>query len=230
MTIRQRLYFSNILMIVMPIVLTGIVLGGLFFIFSETFGSDFINQWQENELYTKEYDRIEALQKKFQVEDPTQAQLIQALDDLNKEQPASEVVSVLLYDSDRALLQRRGTYQEDSIVKSMLDNPDQHTLVVNKVLMNRITIGQFQVLLVNQNYHMNLEEQLLDNKRMIFLVVLLIVVCVILFVVLTNYILSRFIFRPINDGLTVLLQGVQQIRDAISAGEQTIKKRMNFVQ
>lgn len=213
MTIRQRLYFSNILMIVMPIVLTGIVLGGLFFIFSETFGSDFINQWQENELYTKEYDRIEALQKKFQVEDPTQAQLIQALDDLNKEQPASEVVSVLLYDSDRALLQRRGTYQEDSIVKSMLDNPDQHTLVVNKVLMNRITIGQFQVLLVNQNYHMNLEEQLLDNKRMIFLVVLLIVVCVILFVVLTNYILSRFIFRPINDGLTVLLQGVQQIRD-----------------
>lgn len=65
-------------------------------------------------------------------------------------------------------------------MKSMLDNPDQHTLVVNKVLMNRITIGQFQVLLVNQNYHMNLEEQLLDNKRMIFLVVLLIVVCVIL--------------------------------------------------
>lgn len=98
-------------------------------------------------------------------------------------------------------------------MKSMLDNPDQHTLVVNKVLMNRITIGRFQVLLVNQNYHMNLEEQLLDNKRMIFLVVLLIVVCVILFVVLTNYILSRFIFRPINDGLIVLLQGVQQIRD-----------------
>lgn len=64
------------------------------FHFSETFGSDFINQWQENEPYTKEYDRIEALQKKFQVEDPTQAQLIQALDDLNKEQPASEVVSV----------------------------------------------------------------------------------------------------------------------------------------
>ncbi|MGO3608406.1 MAG: hypothetical protein ACTIOL_01500 [Enterococcus sp.] len=34
MTIRQRLYFSNVLMIVMPIVLTAIVLGGVFFLFS----------------------------------------------------------------------------------------------------------------------------------------------------------------------------------------------------
>lgn len=212
MTIRQRLYLSNVLMIVMPIVLTGIVLGGLFFIFSETFGRDFVNQWRENELYTEKYDQIEAIQAAYKSKKPTEEQLKRAINRLG-EKRSSDAISILLYDDEQALLQRKGAYQEDKIVRSMLENSEQQTLVVNKVLVNRIKIGRFDVLIVNQNYHMNLEEQLLDNKHMILLVALLIVVCVILFVILTNYILARFIFRPINEGLTTLLNGVQQIRD-----------------
>jgi len=212
MTIRQRLYLSNVLMIVMPIVLTGIVLGGLFFIFSETFGRDFVNQWRENELYTEKYDQIEAIQAAYKSKEPTEEQLKRAINRLG-EKRSSDAISILLYDDEQALLQRKGAYQEDKIVRSMLENSEQQTLVVNKVLVNRIKIGRFDVLIVNQNYHMNLEEQLLDNKHMILLVALLIVVCVILFVILTNYILARFIFRPINEGLTTLLNGVQQIRD-----------------
>lgn len=212
MTIRQRLYFSNILMIVMPIVLTGIVLAGLFFIFSETFGSDFLNQWQENEIYAKEYEHIEELQEQFEADKITEAQLEKKISQLAENFP-SEDISALLYDEDQTLLQREGTYQEDEIVRSMLKNPEQYTLVVNKVLLNRFNVGRFRILLINQNYHMNLEEKILDSKHTIFFVALITILCVILFVIMTNYILARFIFRPINEGLNALLSGVQQIRD-----------------
>lgn len=212
MTIRQRLYFSNILMIVMPIVLTGIVLAGLFFIFSETFGSDFLNQWQENEIYAKEYEHIEELQEQFEADKITEAQLEKKISQLAENFP-SEDISALLYDEDQTLLQREGTYQEDEIVRSMLKNPEQYTLVVNKVLLNRFNVGRFRILLINQNYHMNLEEKILDSKHTILFVALITILSVILFVIMTNYILARFIFRPINEGLNALLSGVQQIRD-----------------
>lgn len=212
MTIRQRLYFSNVLMIVMPIVLTGIVLGGLFFIFSETFGSDFFHQWKENEIYAKEYEHIEELQEDFETKKPTEAQLTAEINRLAKKHP-SDYISVLLYDENQKLLQTKGPYQADKIVQGMLANPEQHTIVVNKVLLNRFDIDHFRILLINQNYHMNLEEKILDNKHTILFVALLTVICVILFVIVTNYILARFIFRPINDALNCLLNGVQQIRD-----------------
>ena len=196
----------------MPIVLTGIVLAGLFFIFSETFGSDFLNQWQENEIYAKEYEHIEELQEQFEADKITEAQLEKKISQLAENFPSDDI-SALLYDENQTLLHREGIYQEDEILRSMLKNPEQYTLVVNKVLLNRFNVGRFRILLINQNYHMNLEEKILDSKHTILFVALITILCVILFVIMTNYILARFIFRPINEGLNALLSGVQQIRD-----------------
>ncbi|WP_270325606.1 MULTISPECIES: sensor histidine kinase [Enterococcus] len=212
MTIRQRLYLSNLLMIIMPIVLTGIVLSGLFFIFSDTFGRNFFHQWQENRIYAKEYDQIEELKTKFDAKPPTEKQMIAEVARIDRQFPR-DYISVLVYSKEQKLLHRERPYQEDKIVKNMLADPQQHTLVVNNVLVNRLEVGGFHLLLINQKYHMNLEERLVDNKQKILFVIVLTLACVILFVLLTNYLLSRFIFRPINDALTVLLNGAQQIRD-----------------
>lgn len=110
MTIRQRLYFSNVLMIVMPIVLTAIVLGGVFFIFSETLGSDFITQWQENKGYAQEYERLEDLQESFDSKPPTEVQLMTALDRLAAENPR-HAYSLFLYDKEHTLVTHEGTFK-----------------------------------------------------------------------------------------------------------------------
>lgn len=227
MTIRQRLYFSNVLMIVMPIVLTAIVLGGVFFIFSETLGSDFITQWQENKGYAQEYERLEDLQESFDSKPPTEAELMTALDRLAAEHPRHDY-SLFLYDKEHTVVTHEGTYKENNIVTGMVGNPEQETLVVNNVLLNRLPIGDFTLLLVNPNYHMNLEEKIIDNKEMILLIAFLTVLCVVLFVILTNYVLARFIFRPINEGLNTLLYGVEQIRDGHLSWRTTYQANDEF--
>ena len=102
MSIRKRLYLSNILMVLTPIILTLVVLGVLFLAIIHIFGNNFYQQWKENEIYAKDYEKIEKFQNDWRNSDK-RTSLEQEFQQFYENQP-NRFISVFMYDSTGELL------------------------------------------------------------------------------------------------------------------------------
>lgn len=206
MTIRKRLYLSNILMVATPILLTILVVGAFFLTLSQTFGNDFYQQWQQNEAYTKAYEHMEELQEAKNSRD-----LPQQLQQFHDEHP-NPFLSLLVYDKSGKLIQQLGSYQADELTQQMGQGQQQvNSLSLDQLRIDRFFVGAETVLLVNTDYHSLIEEELIDHKDLLKLAFFSALVLGILFVTVTNFYLARFIYRPINVALDILTDGVNQL-------------------
>ncbi|EOH93227.1 sensor histidine kinase [Enterococcus pallens] len=209
MTIRKRLYISNVLMIITPVMLTLLTLAVLFLSFSELFGNEIYAHWKENERYSELYEDVEKVRDHWNEND--------SINDLSQRMTTvyshheNPSLSLFIYDNQGNLVKKKGEYQLDPTLLKTMEG--KQIIVIDNVLLQSLSFSQNKVIVVNQNYHLNLEEQILDNKHVVIAILIGSFFLAIVFVLLTNYILARFVFQPINQALDTLVYGVQQIRD-----------------
>lgn len=211
MTVRKRLYISNILMIVMPIVLTFCVLGALFLAFNESLGMDYYQRYEENEKFSKDYENIEKIQHSWQKNDSA-ATLKKQIAALAKKHP-SQTTTTFVYNQQGKLIQQIGDYPPDQYIQEVLSATGPETLSRDSLLITKLSVGNFTVILANQKYHVMLEEELVDNKSLIIFVVVVCLIFMLTSIIATNILLARFIYKPIHQALDTLTEGVQHIRD-----------------
>ncbi|MDT2740614.1 ATP-binding protein [Enterococcus canintestini] len=173
------------------------------------FGNNFYQQWKENEIYAKDYEKIEKFQNDWRNSDK-RTSLEQEFQQFYENQP-NRFISVFMYDSKGELIQQSGVYKEDSLIKQIVLQKKNRAIVLDELRIDRWEIGSYIVLLVNQNYHNFLEEELVDHKELLEVTFFSVLILTVLFVTLTNVFLARFIYRPISHALDTLTNGVTEI-------------------
>ena len=189
--------------------MTLVVLGVLFLAIIHIFGNNFYQQWKENEIYAKDYEKIEKFQNDWRNSDK-RTSLEQEFQQFYENQP-NRFISVFMYDSTGELIQQSGVYKEDSLIKQIVLQKKNRAIVLDELRIDRWEIGSYIVLLVNQNYHNFLEEELVDHKELLEVTFFSVLILTVLFVTLTNVFLARFIYRPISHALDTLTNGVTEI-------------------
>lgn len=210
MTIKRRLYLSNILMIGMPIFLSLFILGLFFWGFTHFFGKDFYQQWERNESYDQMFEDVEELSNKWDEKKFSTEEITVSLKGLVDEHP-TEPISIFVYNNHQKLLVKQGGATDQSLIDKLLAQPDVHTLLINDTLFRSFRQGDYHTIVMSQDYRIDLTEEVSDNKPLIVLLILIVVTSLLLAITLTNFILARFVFRPIKNSLDILSYGVDQI-------------------
>lgn len=206
MTIQRRLFISNILMIVMPIVVTLAVLGALILAFNESFGSDFFRQYRSNEKFAYFHEGIEQLQKK---PSPDVAAEVKEL----REEYDSEHLTTFLYNRQGELIQKIGSFSNQEMPQAMIASDAPNSQSQDNLLLVKFQLGDETLIAVNDNYHIMIEETLVDNKSLIIFVAVVCGIFAVSAIIFTNIMMIRFIYKPINEALDRLTSGVKQLRD-----------------
>lgn len=208
MKLKQRLYLSNIMMILLPIVF--ILLSGylIFFTVNRHFGQEFYQHWRENATYFKLTESIEELGKQKKATD-----LTKQLQEIY-ETKGSKEIDVFYFDADEKLVFKSQS-QPDTIVEQVLAQTALRQVSFDKRLIEKIPFQSGTVVVVNNAYHAMIEKQLFEHKELFQKFILISLVIALLLTIFALIIFARIIYRPIQKGLSVLIKGV----DTISQGE-----------
>lgn len=208
MKLKKRLYISNIMMILLPIVF--VVLSGyvIFFTVNRHFGQEFYQHWRENATYFKLTESIEELGKQKKA-----TNAVEQLEDIYN-QKGSKQVEVFYFDRNDQLIWQ-SEKEVEAIVEQVLAQTALRQVSFDQRLIEKIPFQSGTVVVVNNAYHAMIEKQLFEHKELVqklILIALLIALCL---TIVALIIFARIIYRPIQKGLSVLITGV----DTISQGE-----------
>lgn len=213
MTIKKRLFISNILMIVIPVVLAVIILIGsllLFFVFAFPH-SEYRLSFQK-ELTEMRYQAIDLVSNQLNETEP------------EKKADYEAELSKLLTENRMTLEVKDG---QKVVLQSGTDTiPSQVQLEDALTALNgsgTVSDGNFDLFgtQINSNgtkYQINLYNPVItlsyDTLKAWVIGIGFFLIVILLFVIfLTNRFLTRFVFRRLSEPLQTLTEGVHQIRD-----------------
>ncbi len=213
MTIKKRLFLSNILMIIIPAFLSVAALGaGLFLFFVTAFPHAEYRLGFHAELVETRYDAAELAAEWLSEPDPRRKSEIES----HLAQMAEENrLTIRIFDGTALLLQfgdEMGAAQEG--LEHALAALNGDGTVSNgeyDLFGTEISANGSSYLLRIANPVVTLPEHSLKAWAVGIGFLLIVLVCFIIF--LTNRFLTRFVFRKIADPLKTLAEGVRQIRD-----------------
>lgn len=211
MTIKKRLFRSNILMVIVPvfiyIFISVIVVSNL----GDIFGID--NKAnpgrQEWKQFSEIVEKVDQFQKDWE-DNQNKQEMIEAVDKL-KQDLKSEYLSVSLF-RNGGLIHAVGNFKNTSILETALLQTETQFIFIDKTAIHINQVGDYQLVLMDTNYNAasNMDEMYshYSMNRSIFIFPL-----VIFIIVLTNFYLTRKMYKSITKPLDRLVYGVHQIRD-----------------
>lgn len=208
MKLKQRLYLSNVIMIILPIVF--VLASGylIFFTVNRHFGQEFYQHWRENATYFKLTESIEEIGKQKKTTD-----LTQQLQEMY-EKKGSKQVEVFYFDDQNQLVWK-SEQEVDSIVEQVLAQPMLKQVSFDQRLIEKIPFQKGTVIVVNNAYHAMIEKQLFEHKELLQKLIWISLLVALLLTVIAMMVFARILYQPIKKGLSVLIKGV----DTISQGE-----------
>ena len=209
MTIRRRLIFSNILMIIIPILLC-LLLSAIFInIVLNYAGIEGNLHSRSNDVFYQTVAEMKSRSTEWKYADEEKIKSELASFDLPQK---SKAVSIALYEGNKEL------YQDGNFTTSPLttlaqekDKSRGHYTIDNTALFT-VQAGQYRVYLYNKDHDYDKDNRF-DLINQTINPGVLFAIFILFAIVLTNGILTRFVFRSIINPLNILVNGVHKIRD-----------------
>ncbi|AVF22333.1 sensor histidine kinase YkoH [Paenibacillus larvae subsp. larvae] len=205
MSIKRRLFISNILMLVMPILLTILMSFCLLLIFMGITGIHDMRSLKYGNLFNSLIDEVDTLSVKWSQnnEIPT---IRSDIDHFNNQYNA-EGISLAIYKGKDQLYPQ--TAVSNSVLDIALAQDGKYSLIRDNDAIYRLRTGEYTVILSDTNFT-NYRRDAFGFHFYLGIVIFTFLIAV---VFLTNRILTRFVFRSIITPIETLVHGVHQIRD-----------------
>jgi signal transduction histidine kinase len=200
MTIKRRLFISNNLMIVIPVVLCVLFAAVMSLAMLGIFGS-FGGRSLDDERFYQAKRSITALDGATWGTD----ELLRAAEGI-AESNENEHITISVYKDGRPL----GAPAPDTpLLAAALGQEGAHTLILDHTAIFARTVGEYHIVLTDSNYYLTDDASYRSYVAMGFVMLILIIAII----VITNRILTRVMVRSIMTPIDALSYGVAQIRE-----------------
>ncbi|WP_228731188.1 sensor histidine kinase [Clostridium zeae] len=211
LNIKRRLFISNILALVVPILLSFVMFVGMMFVVME------VTKTHDEKLFDGDgqpfYDSIKKidqiisnLPKTIEVE-----QIKAVVDEFNRKHSVLKV-SLSIYEGKK-LLYPSSSYLDSSIMNIALAQNNNHTFSMDNIAIYRANVGKYTILLTDTNFNNHDNENYKDYRNRIINEGIIMFLFIIVIILLTNRFLTKFVFKRIITPIETLVYGVHQIRD-----------------
>ncbi|MDL2318330.1 HAMP domain-containing histidine kinase, partial [Eubacteriales bacterium OttesenSCG-928-A19] len=206
MTIRRRLYISNILMIVLPPVICLIVVGIISSLLTGALGG------LKRDSYNLETDILPGVRLAAEgwSAETSAATIEQSLSAATEGLPESGI-ALRVYRDGQAIVSL-GRVTDASIPADALVQAGDHTYIVDSVIVMVETIGEYTLVSIQENV---MVKHIVDraHRWRLFLLMLAAMAGMVAVILLVNSLLTRMIFHHIMPPLDTLTDGVHQIAE-----------------
>ena len=211
MTIKRRLFISNILMLIVPVILSLIVVGIILHVFMSIAGIQVGKSSSGNTAFFYSFvDKANTLANKWD-ENPQLEQIKEDIDEFNEKYSDNKVLLLIYRGSE--LVYPLTTPKSSPILDTALYQDGSHTFIMDNVALYRESVGEYTLVLFNDNFIPEGIKYFRDYRILAFNIIIIMFIVTIIIVLLTNRFLTKFVFKRIMTPLDTLVYGVHQIRD-----------------
>lgn len=208
MRIKRRLFLSNILMIIIPVLLSLVVT--IVVMFAVRIEVDDDRGFVDAIRFRRAATQMQFLTNKWS--EGSELEQIKLDIDTFAEEYGSDSIMLSIY---RGLepLYTSGRFPDSPIMEAALQQKGSHNIIIDDSSIHTENVGEYTVALVDTNY---LHKGGLDtdqDHQYLRLTGLLLFLLVIAIVLVTNRFLTSVVFKSIITPLDILVYGVHQIRD-----------------
>lgn len=209
MTIKHNLFISNILMLVIPVLLSILVVGVTLLIATGVSGVQGNRSFSDEEFFNQAVDQASTMAGEW----PQNSDLVQMKADVkNFNEQYGGSVSLSLYQGSK-LLYPVLPLMDSPILDAALSQEGTHLLIMDNIAVYRENAGAYSIVLTDANFVRFSRESLGNYRNYLFNFGLLMLILIIGIILLTNRFLTQRVFRSIITPLDTLVYGVHQIRD-----------------
>ena len=206
MTIKKRLFISNLLMIVIPAILGLVMVEITMFAVIEIMGTHdqnekfFYDSIQETNMLVHNWSQSNDLE-----------QMKMNLNSFN-EKHRDKNISLFIYEGKK-LVYPLSTITSTPILDTAFTQDGSHTFFMDNIAIYKKSIGKYSLLLEDTNFTSHNKKDGGTYDKIVFNLGLIMIFVFIAIILLTNKFLTRFVFKSIILPLDTLVYGVRQIRD-----------------
>lgn len=205
-TIKKRLFISNLLMLVIPAILGLIMVGGTMLGVMKIMGDHDPNE----KFFYDSMDKINKITNNWS-ENTNIDQMKIDIDKFNERNKDKNIL-LSVYEG-RELVYPSSTAEDTSILDTALSKVDNHMFIIDNVAIYKESVGKYNIIIEDTDFtHHNKEDGKAYNS-IIFILGVVMFFVVIAIILLTNRFLTSFVFKRIIMPLETLVYGVHQIRD-----------------
>lgn len=206
MTIKKRLFISNLLMIVIPTILGLIMVGGTMLGVMEIMGDHNPNE----KFFYESMDKINKLTNKWS-ENMNFDQMKSDIDKFNEKNKENNI-SLSVY-GGQELVYSSSAVEYTSILNTALAKDGNHVFIMDNVAIYKESVGKYNIVIEDTNFNQHNKEYGKFYNGILYTLGVIIFFVIIVIILLTNRFLTSFVFKRIIRPLEILVYGVHQIRD-----------------
>lgn len=206
MTIKKRLFISNLLMIIIPVILGLIMVGGTMLGVMEIMGDHDPNE----KFFYESMDKINKITNKWS-ENMNFDQMKADIDKFNEKNKENNI-SLSVYEGQKVVYSS-STVEYTSILNTALSKDGNHVFIMDNVAIYKESVGKYNIVIEDTNFNQHNKENGKVYNRIIYTLGVIIFFVIIIIILLTNRFLTSFVFKRIITPLETLVYGVHQIRD-----------------
>jgi signal transduction histidine kinase len=215
MTIKQRLFISHILMIIVPVLLSLLVsVIAILMVWRYFWGLD-EGAMIKNSEFRNQYASVERLMIKWDEEDTTDKEVVTDLQQFEKEHHSDEI-ALLVYNGSK-LVSSVGKVTNQQMKNAALNETGEHSYLKDQTFLTTFETNRYKVILMNSNYYNDLyyQDPLWDQNYQTVLMgaIILIVFLILSIIFITSRFLTRYMTRSITDPLELLTEGFCKVRE-----------------
>lgn len=208
MTIKRRLFFSNILMIVVPVLLIMMIVSVMMYATMNILGIQ--ESMKDNDQFYHSVVRVQEFAEEWlQNSDIEQIKL--GIDTVWREYGYESAYLSLYQNGERQYTV--GNYADNSFTEFVMSQENEYYFTMGQTGIYKINAGEYTVLLVDAKFQSMKQSDYAGHYQYIGSIGFLLIIIVILIVFITNRLLTRMIIKSIITPLDTLVYGVHQIRD-----------------
>ncbi|WP_145408610.1 sensor histidine kinase [Paenibacillus xylanexedens] len=204
MSVKRRLYISNFLMLVMPVLLLILTSICLMLIYTGITGIREKPPLNVGELFSKRMEKVEEIALK-QKSATSEKRIQSDIDEFNRQNEGTGM-NLTLYQGHQQVY-------PVSLYEGMMPDMDfsqsNVIIVTDELAVYRAKAGEYTLVLSDSNFTVNNHDTF--DKR-IYAGTLMLIILIIVAIV-TNWALTKFVFRSIMHPIQIIVEGVHQLRD-----------------
>lgn len=212
MSIKRRLFISNFLMLIIPVILSLIITSGTMFAFVEImdiYNGKYFGEKNE-ELFYDSIKKTNMLVNKWSQN--IDIEHIKADVNSFNEKHRNTKVSLSIY-QDKELVYPSSPITRNFVLNTALSQDGSHMFIADNIAVYRESIDKYSVVLIDTNFSRHNNEDHNAYRSYLINLGVIVTLFIITIIILTNRLLTRFVFKSIITPLDTLVYGVHQIRD-----------------
>lgn len=211
MNIKKKLIISNVLMLLVPVMLSGIAALIMFLVFSGVINLNNDLSYYDSDLFWKVAEKTDQTFDDWSKNPDLQAIKVD-IDNFNSRNNKRNIYLSLyengemIYPSDSAVATQNAPF-----IPIIIDGEDTHTGVLDEYAFYSKKINNYTAVLACSQY-MDINSNYMKYKNTFIDFAALLAATVIAIICITNYLLTRFLLKSIVGSLEILNFGVHQIQ------------------